>query len=446
MMTKVRAFMHNKGFNKTKVLNGAVAQSSAAELASELTAKRPSESSHLNEEETRQILTPFAFKIDQSLFGVSLATPSRRLMALLLDLLFIVLLSDTSGEFLALALAITLYRIGRNRTPSAENNAEKKKGRKRRAILNFMAAFIVFLILLNVLPPLISTLEGNDESKDQIEEQDVDFEQVVIVSTSVIKVINQVGDSQCVTLICWENELTPTITDIAVDFNHSDLRLADETLTENFTDISKETKLSSVEQTQLTDYLVALYKKTMAEIVPLNENSTEQTTLDENKPSMTIQHEQENILNNDAKAESKEPDNDIPENKVSDNSSADSIVAKSLTPIDTALKKEKPTYSMLEWLKALGEDLGLGFGWSTLYFTVFISFWHGQTPGKKILGIKVLQLDGTPLSLWDSFGRYGGYGAGIATGLLGFLQIYWDPNRQAIHDKIASTVVINIRK
>jgi len=75
---------------------------------------------------------------------------------------------------------------------------------------------------------------------------------------------------------------------------------------------------------------------------------------------------------------------------------------------------------------------------------VLTAFWHGQTIGKKILSIRVLQLDGTPLTLWDSFGRYGGYGAGLATGLLGFMQIFWDANRQAIHDKISATVVIDI--
>ena len=81
-----------------------------------------------------------------------------------------------------------------------------------------------------------------------------------------------------------------------------------------------------------------------------------------------------------------------------------------------------------------------------MYFTVFTSKWNGKTPGKRLLGIRVLQLDGTGLSLWDSFGRYGGYGAGLATGLLGFLQIYWDPNRQAIQDKISATVVIDEKK
>jgi len=119
--------------------------------------------------------------------------------------------------------------------------------------------------------------------------------------------------------------------------------------------------------------------------------------------------------------------------------------------VDNAIKEpltvnKKPVYSIIEWVKGIINDLGLGFGWATFYFTVFIALANGQTLGKKIFGIKVLQLDGTPLSLWDSFGRYGGYGAGLATGLLGFLQIYWDPNRQAIHDKISATVVIDTRK
>lgn len=113
-------------------------------------------------------------------------------------------------------------------------------------------------------------------------------------------------------------------------------------------------------------------------------------------------------------------------------------IANTQAPVE----EKRPVYSVLEYIKSLINDLGLGFGWAAFYFTVLTSIWKGQTLGKKLFKIRVLQLDGTPLSLWDSFGRYGGYGAGIATGLLGFLQIYWDPNRQAIHDKISSTVVI----
>ncbi len=92
--------------------------------------------------------------------------------------------------------------------------------------------------------------------------------------------------------------------------------------------------------------------------------------------------------------------------------------------------------------KSIADDLGLGFTWSAVYFTLFLALGGGRTPGKWLLGIRVVRLDGRPIGGWGAFGRFGGYAAGIATGLLGFLQILWDSNRQGVHDKIASTVVI----
>lgn len=102
-------------------------------------------------------------------------------------------------------------------------------------------------------------------------------------------------------------------------------------------------------------------------------------------------------------------------------------------------------HSILEWVKGIMSDLGLSLGWAALYFSVFTAWWRGQTIGKRIVGIEVVKLDGNYPSLWESFGRYGGYGAGFATGLLGFLQIYWDPNRQAIQDKISETLVLRLK-
>lgn len=102
------------------------------------------------------------------------------------------------------------------------------------------------------------------------------------------------------------------------------------------------------------------------------------------------------------------------------------------------------SYSIVEWSKGLMNDLGLGIGWSSLYFTLFVSWWKGQTPGKKLLRIRIVQLDATPITLWESFGRYGGYAAGFSTGLLGFFQVLWDSNRQAIQDKISATVVVDL--
>ncbi|TVP56372.1 MAG: RDD family protein [Gemmatimonadales bacterium] len=93
-------------------------------------------------------------------------------------------------------------------------------------------------------------------------------------------------------------------------------------------------------------------------------------------------------------------------------------------------------------LASLAEDLGLGFGWGALYFSVFLVWWRGQTPGKKLLGLRVVRLDRGAITWWNALERYGGYAAGFATGLLGFAQVYWDPNRQATHDKISGTVVI----
>ena len=93
-------------------------------------------------------------------------------------------------------------------------------------------------------------------------------------------------------------------------------------------------------------------------------------------------------------------------------------------------------------LRNFVDELGFGFGWASLYMTVMLSWWKGQTLGKRLLRIRVLRLDGQPITWWVAFERAGGYAAGFATGLLGFAQIYWDSNRQAIHDRIVGTVVV----
>ncbi len=96
----------------------------------------------------------------------------------------------------------------------------------------------------------------------------------------------------------------------------------------------------------------------------------------------------------------------------------------------------------LRWLLDMVEDLGLGFGWGALYLTITHTWWKGTSVGKRLFRLRVVMIDKRPLNLWLSFQRAGGYAAGFATGLLGFAQIFWDPNRQAIHDKIAETIVI----
>ena len=103
----------------------------------------------------------------------------------------------------------------------------------------------------------------------------------------------------------------------------------------------------------------------------------------------------------------------------------------------------------LQWreeLKSWGSSIGEKFGWAFIYFTFLPFWWKGQTIGKKVFGLRVVELTGKPLTIMNCLGRYGGYAAGMATGMIGFIQVLWDVNRQAIQDKIAHTVVIDLRQ
>lgn len=77
-----------------------------------------------------------------------------------------------------------------------------------------------------------------------------------------------------------------------------------------------------------------------------------------------------------------------------------------------------------------------------VYFTLATWIGGGRTPGKWLLGLRAVRLDGRAMGLADAFGRAGGYAASLSTLGLGFLQALRDPNRQALHDRIARTVVI----
>jgi len=114
--------------------------------------------------------------------------------------------------------------------------------------------------------------------------------------------------------------------------------------------------------------------------------------------------------------------------------------------VQDQLTEAESTSTVFTWIKDAADEAGLIFGWGTVYLTLFLAFWSGQTPGKKMVGIRVVRLNGSPMGLYLSLERAGGYAAGFATGLLGFAQVLWDPNRQGIHDKIAETVVIRCGK
>jgi hypothetical protein len=106
------------------------------------------------------------------------------------------------------------------------------------------------------------------------------------------------------------------------------------------------------------------------------------------------------------------------------------------------LERARERRGVRSFVAGLADDLGVGFGWMAVYFTAFVVLWNGQTPGKRLLGIRIIRLDAKPLSWWVAFERFGGYAASFSTGLLGFAQILWDRNRQGMHDRFIATVVV----
>lgn len=83
------------------------------------------------------------------------------------------------------------------------------------------------------------------------------------------------------------------------------------------------------------------------------------------------------------------------------------------------------------------------FGLNMAYFTFFLGT-RGQTPGKMICGLKVVRLDGSPITYVQAVVRTLGYYLNHLTLCIGFLWVAIDPRKQGLHDKIAGTFEIRV--
>ncbi|MBI3994726.1 MAG: RDD family protein [Nitrospirae bacterium] len=118
------------------------------------------------------------------------------------------------------------------------------------------------------------------------------------------------------------------------------------------------------------------------------------------------------------------------------------------------------------WLGATAEDLAMAqglsdelveslLGWAELHtriwsflFLIYFSFftWYGgRTPGKMAWGIRVVTVNGLPVSPLRAIGRTICYNLDFLTLGLGFLLAAVPPAKRALHDMIAGTVVIKVR-
>jgi uncharacterized RDD family membrane protein YckC len=85
---------------------------------------------------------------------------------------------------------------------------------------------------------------------------------------------------------------------------------------------------------------------------------------------------------------------------------------------------------------------GLGTLIGLVYYTYFEGS-SGQTPGKKALGIRVIDFKaGGAIGYGRAFIRYIGRIVSALALLIGYLWMIWDKEKQTWHDKFAGSVVV----
>lgn len=339
----------------------------------------------LSAAETKEIVTPYAFSVAPELLGKPLAKPIRRGIAIIIDLFLISVLSTISTLIFAGFVALTFFRADaklKKRAVATEKGALPYT----RLILRGSGAILIFFVAFM----LLKGFNGSNNTSEEASGDPVHSEVGITLAELVI------------ILACKDNLICIQDTGKGIASALASTDIDEEAFAQNMNDVLSDTSLSEADKVSTLALFQEAFLEEKADIAKGLAN-----TLDE------------------------------------DVHSSNGIETAESTPPNKAIEQ---TPSIVTWAESVVADFGLGLGWAALYFSVFTAWANGQTIGKKICSIKVVRLDGKTPTLWESFERYGGYGAGFATGLLGFLQLFWDPNRQGIHDKISETLVLRVYK
>jgi uncharacterized RDD family membrane protein YckC len=84
-------------------------------------------------------------------------------------------------------------------------------------------------------------------------------------------------------------------------------------------------------------------------------------------------------------------------------------------------------------------------GWALAVGSYFTLFWAttGQTPGMRLMRLRVVTSRGTPPSFWRSLIRVVGLLLAIIPLFAGFVPVFFDSRRRALQDWLAGTVVVH---
>lgn len=299
------------------------------------------------EKDPRTHVTPDAFGVADSLLGRELATPWRRGVALLVDLLVILALTQTGGLAFATILALAVFGL----------IVRRAKGWKSAFLRGTLALPTALLVFAVTLPFVVDIQYGPSASQ-----------------------WHEFGEAM--------QSSDPTIREAAI------LELEE----------SYETAYQDFDQLPGMEAAFGLG----ASDDPDDPDGTDAETREEARRKLVREY-------------------------------------ANLARENQELRKRLDEPSLLYLAQTVAGDLGLTVGWTGLYFTLVPAYWRGRTVGKFLLRLRIVRLDSSPLRVWTAFERFAGYAAGLATGLFGFLQIFWDANRQGVQDKIVGTVVVRER-
>ena len=368
----------------------------------------------------KSIITPDSFVVAPELLGLPLATPARRAAAMVFDLVPLGFLISANAVVLAVVAAAMLWRAS---SPSTRTGPVRTGVR---GALRLGAAFLAFLIVLRVGGALFGDDDAEDEgngapaasvnvnlSEDlPLELRDVGRIQDVMGLMRADDEEEAARHAQAMAEWLAAKDVTPeqrraVAAGLLEDMEDAALRpIAESTFA---------AVLGALPRAPAGDSAVIAYA------AALERGDTAAAAALRSAAAGAVAAERIAALEEEVDELSEQRDELVRE--------AD---------------REDERGGIVAFIASIGDDLGIGFGWGAVYFTSFLALWSGYTPGKRLVGIRVIRLDGKPIGWWRAFERFGGYAASLSTGLLGFLQILWDRNRQGLHDKAVETVVIRV--
>lgn len=386
--------------------------------------------SHPGRVDPRTIVTPDAFSVAPELLGLPLAHPWRRAVAILVDLVLVAILANAQAVFFAFAAGLFVFAIATRRGGRQEVAAAGPSTGRRVARVAFgcLGATILVIATLAISAAIFTDFDAPIAELEDVGGRDIPMTGAAL--SDLVRVARG-GDSAEVAAAAERlvrrleaedvppEEMREVVGQIRAEAGESAAPALEQVEAAIARAVPDDTVAAVDPDTLDLDGLLDRYAAARA--------AGDSAAIARLGPALGLRLASDRL-------EQRREEIDRLEDDVGE-------LREELEETEQELEEERRR-GILATLYALLDDIGLSVGWAGLYFTFFLGWWKGRTPGKRLLGIRVVRLDGRPLGYWVSFERYGGYAASLFTGLEGFARLIWDPNRQALEDRLAGTVVL----